>query len=189
MPHFSTICNGGYDFWVCRDTSSSLTSWKFTEVWIQTHARNFIWLLCFSNSKSLGWIIYVFSFLPAENTSLPKVGNNGSHSDPFCAEQINASALLYSFFFLHIREAKVQIMKKTCVWRLLACSSNKISNLLTDMWTNEETTVWFMRCFILLDTATIRHLVVCENLFWNLLVTFITDIAGYFCCACNKLQK
>lgn len=93
------------------------------------------------------------------------------------------------FFFLHIREAKVQIMKKTCVWRLLACSSNKISNLLTDMWTNEETTVWFMRCFILLDTATIRHLVVCENLFWNLLVTFITDIAGYFCCACNKLQK
>lgn len=183
MPHFSTICNGGYDFWVCRYTSSSLTTWKFTEVRIQTHARNFIWLLCFSNCKSLDWIIYVFSFILAENTSLPNVGSNGSHSDPFCAEQINASALLYRglfwffFFFMHIREAKVQITRKTCVWRLLACWSNKITNLLTDM-ANEETTVWFMRCFILVDTATIRHLAVCENFFWNLLATFITDIAG-----------
>lgn len=99
MPHFSTICNGGYDFWVCRYTSSSLTTWKFTEVRIQTHARNFIWLLCFSNCKSLDWIIYVFSFILAENTSLPNVGSNGSHSDPFCAEQINASALLYRGLF------------------------------------------------------------------------------------------
>lgn len=158
MPHFSTICNGGYDFWVCRYTSSSLTTWKFTEVRIQTHARNFIWLLCFSNCKSLGRIIYVFSFIPAENTSLPNVGNNDSHSDLFCAEQIIASALLYRVFFMHIREAKVQIMKKTRVWRLLACWFNNITNLLTDVLANEETTVWFMRCFILVEAATIRYL-------------------------------
>lgn len=81
-------------------------------------------------------------------------------------------------FFVHIREAKVQIMKKPCVWRLLACWSNNITNLLTDMLANEETTVWFMRCFILLDAAAIRHLVLCENVFWNLLVAFITDISG-----------
>lgn len=93
------------------------------------------------------------------------------------------------FFLMHIREAKVQIMKKTCVWRLLACWSNKITDLLTNMLDNKDTTVWFMRCFILVDTVPIRYLVVCENFFWNLLATFITDIAGWFRSACNILQN
>lgn len=60
------------------------------------------------------------------------------------------------FFFFHIRETKVHIMKKTCFWKPLACWSNNIANLQTDVLANEETTVWCMRCFVLVDTPTFR---------------------------------
>lgn len=110
-------------------------------------------------AKVLARLLMSFPLYRQKNTSLPNVGNNDSHSDPFCAEQINASSLLYRvffFFFFHIRETKVQIMKKTCFWKLLACWSNNIANLLTDVLANEETAVWFMRCFVLVDAPTFR---------------------------------
>lgn len=174
MPHFFTICNGGYDFWVCRYTSSSLTTWKFTEVRIHTHAHNFIWLLCFSNCKSLG-PDYLRLFLII---SRKYVGNNDSHSDPFGAKPMNASALLQRSSLMHMRPSKVQIKKKTCVSRLAARWSSNITNLPIDTLANKQTTVEFMWWCISVDAATFIHLVVCENFFWNLLVTFITDIAG-----------
>lgn len=134
MPHFFTICNGGYDFWVCRYTSSSLTTWKFTEVRIHTHAHNFIWLLCFSNCKSLG-PDYLRLFLII---SRKYVGNNDSHSDPFGAKPMNASALLQRSSLMHIRPSKVQIKKKTCVSRLSAHLSSNITNVLIDTTDNSR---------------------------------------------------